>query len=266
MASDLGDPTPVFEAKLRTREIFDDCGEHYATEREHTPYFKSQLAIMQRMFAKERVGRVLDIGCAAGGEISPFRKRGFSVVGIDFSQRMLEFGSLRFAADAQVSFCRADAERLPFTSQSMDHIVCLGVFEFLPGYEAAVREIHRVMRPGGLAVFAIPSKVSLYNIGDQLTSVTIGPLWRGVKRLLGRMPSPGPPPGARNLVVPWKYRALLRDLGFEPERSAYTNFFLYPLDRFPKWNERVAAVLEPAASIPLIRWGASVYLVSARRK
>jgi hypothetical protein len=107
----------------------------------------------------------------------------------------------------------------------------------------------------------------LYNLGDQLTRITIGPLWRAVKRLLGRAPRrPAPPSPERNLCVPWTYRRLLRRLGFEAERSAYTTFFLYPLDRFPELNVRVTAALEPLASVPLLRWGASVYLVSARRK
>ncbi|HEY1760871.1 MAG TPA: class I SAM-dependent methyltransferase [Bryobacteraceae bacterium] len=254
------------DAKQQTSDLFDDWAEHYATERERTPYFQAQMAIALSMLAGE-TGRVLDIGCAGGGEITELRKRGFAVVGIDLSPRMLVFARRRFAGDAGSHFCRADVERLPFSTQSMDHVVCLGVFEFLQDYQAAILEIHRVMRPGGVVMFAIPSRISLYNLTDRLVSNTAGPLWRMAKRLLGRKPAvPAAPPLERNLVVPWRFQALLRQHGFAPERNRSSNFFIYPLDRFPELNMRVAAALEPLCSVPGLRWAASVYLVSARKK
>ena len=150
-------PAQLTDEKGQVCEIFERWADHYATERERTPYFRAQLAIVISMLAGES-GRILDIGCAAGGEIPELRARGFSVVGIDISPHMLEFARYRFASDPQVTFCLADTDRLPFLTQSMDHVICLGVFEFLPNYHAAVQEIHRVLRPGGLAIFAIDRK------------------------------------------------------------------------------------------------------------
>jgi ubiquinone/menaquinone biosynthesis C-methylase UbiE len=258
---------PFSEEKQRVSEIFGNSVDHYATERERTPYFQAQLAIVYAMLAGEH-GRILDLGCAAGGEIPELRRRAFSVIGIDLSLRMLEAARRRFADDSEVQFCQADVEKLPFSSQSMDHVVCLGVFEFLPGYESALNEIHRVLRPGGLAVLAIPSGISLYNLSDRLVSVSVGPVWRAFKSMILRKHPRAPlvPTVHRNLCVPWKFRTLLRKHGFEPGRSRSSNFFVYPLDRFPDLNIRVAAALEPLASIPLLRFAASVYLVSARKK
>ena len=259
-------PGAVPELKQGAREVFEGCGDHYATERERLPYFQAQMAIMLSMMEGARNGVILDIGCAAGGEIGPLLERGFRVVGLDFSESMLELGSRRFAGDARVAFCRADAEKLPVKDGSVDHVVCLGVFEFLPDQEAAVQEIHRVMRPGGVVVFAIPSRISFYNVAERVARDTVGPVWRAAKRLLGRGPKGPVVQGAeRNLVVPWKFRAVLRQMGFAPQRSAYSNYFLYPLDRFPGLNVKVAAALEPLAKVPLMRCGASVYLVSATR-
>lgn len=254
------------DEKRQACEIFEQWADHYATERERTPYFRAQLAIVISMLAGES-GRILDMGCAAGGEISELRARDFSVVGIDISPRMLEFARCRFANDPQVHFCRADIDRLPFLSQSMDHVVCLGVFEYLPDYSAAVQEIHRVLRPGGLAIVAIPSRVSQCALGERLASVSVAPLWRAAKRLTRRAPASVQieSPFHRNLCVPWRLRALLRNHGFEPLKDHYSNFFIFPLNRFPSLDDRVAAALEPLCSIPLLRCGASVYLVSARK-
>jgi ubiquinone/menaquinone biosynthesis C-methylase UbiE len=238
------------EVKRKATALFEEWAEHYDNQRVRTAYFQTQLSIAFNMLGN-RNGRLLDIGCAAGGEITELRARNFRVVGIDISPQMLLFASRRFAKDAGVQFCRADADRLPFVEHSMDHVMCLGVFEFLPDHGKAVREIHRVMRPGGVAVFAIPSAISIYNVVDVVVEHSIGPVWRGIKRLFRRDPATPAQGGngiRRNLCVPWRYRALLRENGFELEQSAYSNFFIYPLDRISdELNERVSAFLEPAS-------------------
>jgi SAM-dependent methyltransferase len=259
----MTEPSGEQAVKQHSREIFEEWADHYATERECLPYFRAQLDIVLEMLAGGS-GRVLDIGCAAGGEIVDLRARGFSVVGIDMAPSMLQFAHQRFAGDRQVQFSLADIDHLPFPSGSMDHVVCLGVFEFIPDYRTAVQEIRRVLRPGGTAVFAIPSAISQYAIGDRLANFLVAPLWRLAKRLMGRKSAPPESAFRRNLCVPWRFRALLRQHGLEPLQSRYSNYFIYPLDRFPKFNVKVADFLEPLASVPLVRHGACVYLVSSR--
>jgi SAM-dependent methyltransferase len=253
--------------KRNARDLFEDLADHYARERERLPYFRAQIRNVLDMLDGES-GRVLDIGCAAGGEIHDLRARSFSVVGVDLAATMVKLAQRRFTADPEVHFSLADAEWLPFADGSMDHVVCLGVFEFLRDYTPAVREIHRVMRPGGLAVFAIPSYVSLYNVTARAARVTMAPVWRAAKRALRGSPPPslGPAHVDRNLVRPWRFRELLRAEGFEPQFNRYTNFFVYPLDLFPVLDVWVAAALEPLCALPLVRCAASVYMVSARKR
>jgi SAM-dependent methyltransferase len=246
--------------------LFDDSADHYATDREKTPYFRAQLAIVMAMLANE-TGTILVVGCAAGGELPELRARKFDIVGIDLSPRMLGFARTRFAGDPGVRFCRADIECLPFADGSFDHVICLGVFEFLPDYGRSLAEIYRVMRSGGLAIFAIPSRISLYNVTDLLVKKTIRPLWVPAKRILFHAePSSSVPAVRRNLCVPWSFRRLLKQHGFDPARDGYSNFFIYPLDRFPPLDERIAAVLEPLCWVPVLRCAASVYLVAARKR
>ena len=256
----------VFKPIQELCGVFDDWADHYGADREKTPYFRAQLAIVLGMLAKEK-GTILAAGCAAGGEFPELRARKFDIVGIDLSARMLEFAHRRFAADQSVRFCRADIEYLPFAAGSVDHVVCLGVFEYLRDYNQSLAEIHRVMRPGGVAVFAIPSRISLYNVTDCILNKTIRPLWLPTKRFLFPAASrPRGPAVYRNLCVPWVFRNLLQQHGFTPMRDRYSNFFIYLLDRFPSLNERVAAALEPLCSMPLLRYAGSVYLVAARKR
>ena len=240
------------EVKRQAREAFNDRAEHYALERERLPYFQAQLKIVLAMLTGEG-GRILDIGCAAGGEIPMLQSQDFRWWGLTSRLKCCGLRIVVLPRLAYVVFCRADIERLPFVSGSMDDLVCLGVLEYLPDYSAALAEINRVLRPGGLAVLALPTRISLYNISDQLVNHTLRPIVRLTKRILGRKPKvqAGKTLG-RNLCVPWKFRALLRRHGFSPERSRYSNFFVYPLDRFPKVHVAVAEALEPLASIPLV--------------
>ena len=88
----------VFKPIQELCGVFDDWADHYGADREKTPYFRAQLAIVLGMLAKEK-GTILAAGCAAGGEFPELRARKFDIVGIDLSARMLEFTHRRFAAE-----------------------------------------------------------------------------------------------------------------------------------------------------------------------
>ena len=253
--------------KQQACTLFEYEAEHYAKLREQESGFRAQLGIVMRMLSGER-GRILDIGCAAGGGISDLRRMGFHVVGIDFSQSMLDYASQRFTLDPDVQFCQADAEFLPFRSASFDHIICLGVLEYLPDYRPTIAQISRLLRLGGLAVFSIPSRISPYYLTGEILEGVLGPTWRALKRLASKEPpSLGKTPRhSRNLCIPWQLRHITREFGLAPDQSAFTNFFVYPLERLsPAAHDRMAEFLEPFGSIPLIAWTGSQYVLSARK-
>ncbi len=102
--------------------------------------------------------RVLDLGCGAGLDslIAAHRTgpRG-AVIGIDFSEDMLQrarCGASESGA-SNVVFCRADGERLPIATDSIDVAIVNGIFNLNPTRGAIFGELARVLRPGG-AVYA----------------------------------------------------------------------------------------------------------------
>jgi len=160
----------------------------------------------------------------------------------------------------------SDSQCLKFRS-SFEEVVNGSIENDRDDYTAALSEIHRVLGKGGVAVIAVPMLMSAFLIGKRLVSVTVGPLWRTAKRVFGpkgltRQPTPL---HHRNPCVPWRFRRLLREMGFRPERDDYSAFTIYPLDRFPNLNVRVAELLQPSCPVPLLRSGASVYMEAARR-
>jgi SAM-dependent methyltransferase len=97
---------------------------------------------------------VLDLGCGAGFDalvaaqlVGPAGR----VVGIDLSPEMLavaEAGRIQ-AGISQVEFREASVEALPFPDVSFDAAMSNGVLNLVPDKPAALREIFRVLRPGG---------------------------------------------------------------------------------------------------------------------
>src|SRR5689334_16658834 len=130
-------------------ERYESSAGEYAARRDEDPGLIAQLTIASDMLCDEH-GRTLDIGCATGGAFRMLRARKFEVVGIDLSSQMITLAKQRYADDDGIQLSRGDAEFLPFAAASFDTVTCLGVFEFLPDYTPALREIARVLRPGGL--------------------------------------------------------------------------------------------------------------------
>ena len=100
--------------------------------------------------------RVLDYGCGHGMAAVVLARRGASVAGIDVSKGYLEEARRRATANEVVAeFIQADAEMLPFPDASFDAIWGSAILHHLD-IQRAGREIKRILKPGGMAVFCEP--------------------------------------------------------------------------------------------------------------
>jgi SAM-dependent methyltransferase len=88
-------------------------------------------------------GRCLEIGCGTGVHAAQLRELGWSPVGVDLSAGMLRHASGR------LPIARADATRLPLRDGSVDAAITVLAHTDMPGYPAVLREVSRVLRPGG---------------------------------------------------------------------------------------------------------------------
>lgn len=100
-------------------------------------------------------GRVLDIGCGAGNMPKAIRhyRPDLEVWGTDLSQQALKTAR---AAPGGVRFVAAGGERLPFPDGFFDAVTMFDVLEHIPDPIGALREIRRVLRPGGLFHLFLP--------------------------------------------------------------------------------------------------------------
>jgi SAM-dependent methyltransferase len=143
------------------REFWDanPCGSAASRAADRREYFEE---IRRKRYASEwhiplvarfeefRGKDVLEIGCGLGTDGLEFARNGARYTGVDLSPRSVELAREHFDLfGAEGEFLVADAERLPFADESCDHVYSFGVIHHSPDIEAIVREIERVLRPGG---------------------------------------------------------------------------------------------------------------------
>jgi len=102
--------------------------------------------------------RVLDVGCGQGIDVYRYALAGAQATGIDLTPRHVELARAHVAAmGLEAEIVAGDAESLPFDDASFDRVSSNGVLHHTPDLPAALREIRRVLVPGGEA------RVIVYN-------------------------------------------------------------------------------------------------------
>lgn len=99
-------------------------------------------------------GLVLDAGCGTGKWIAHLARLGYRVIGLDLSAEALAAARL----DAPgAGLALADTQRAPVRDGAVDAVLSLGVVEHDErGPEAGLRELHRMLKPGGVLVLDVP--------------------------------------------------------------------------------------------------------------
>lgn len=94
---------------------------------------------------------VLEVGFGGGAllEMLLDATRG-QVVGVDISPEMVERARKRFAGEARARILEGSVDRLPLDTASVDRACSVNNLYFWPSLDAGLRELSRVIRPGGL--------------------------------------------------------------------------------------------------------------------
>lgn len=139
-----------------TREFFDEVERHRYEE--YAPWMPFVMG-----FNDFKGKRLLEVGCGMGTDLLQFARGGAICTGFDLTPRSVEVSSLHLGLyDMRADFVLGDGERLPFADESFDVVYSNGVLHHTPDTEQAVREVHRVLRPGGVAKVMLYHRNSFY--------------------------------------------------------------------------------------------------------
>lgn len=121
------------------------------------PRYRKSWAFVQQRFPAP--ARVLDVGCADGGFSAPLVQAGYECYGLEYVDEAVEESRARGIIVSRGSFL----DSFPFDDASFDVVFAGEVVEHTIDDQAFLREVRRVLRPGGLCVITTPNLVSLGN-------------------------------------------------------------------------------------------------------
>ncbi|XUX01330.1 MAG: methyltransferase domain-containing protein [Dehalogenimonas sp.] len=133
---------------------FDRIASGWYNFRHHT-IFRTELEALARRWAK---GKLLNIGCGHGADFVPF-KDNFDLTGVDISSEMLKYAAKfteKYGFSALLK--QADMQSLPFPDMSFDFTIVVASLHHLEdrtSREKALKEIFRILKPGGEAFITV---------------------------------------------------------------------------------------------------------------
>jgi SAM-dependent methyltransferase len=108
--------------------------------------------------------QVLDVCCGPGHLAGALAEAGAFVEGLDFAAPMVSRGRTNYPG---LKFTQGDAEALPFSENTFDHVVCAFGVMHLSNADVAMREAFRVLRPTGRYVF------TQWALDDELLTIVL---------------------------------------------------------------------------------------------
>ncbi len=152
---------------------------------------------------RTKSGKALDLGCGTGNYTLELERRGFDVIGLDASE-----GMLKIARSKGLNCIKGNAYSLPFPDETFDLVLSVTMFEFIHGPERVLREIHRVLKPGGEVLIGTMNGKSSWFLFKRLKSLFVETAYRYAR-----------------FYTPGELEELLRKVGFINVESAGVIFF-----------------------------------------
>jgi len=145
----------------------------------------------------EKQARILDVGCGTGANLEMLSEFGVAE-GVDVSPEALSFCQGRGLKNVKLGA----AEALPYDANSFDLVTGLDVVEHLDDDLAGLKEMRRVLRPGGRAVLFVPAFMFLWGVQDDISN-------------------------HRRRYTLKELKQVVKDAGFEVERATYVNISFF---------------------------------------
>jgi ubiquinone/menaquinone biosynthesis C-methylase UbiE len=217
--------------------------------------------------------RVLEVGCAHGLTTIALAERGFFVEAVDAVPEMISSAQIRAQKSGlaqRMSFQVADIQNLPFQASSFHLVLVIGVTEWLQSLEQPLREIERVLIPGGYLVIAADNRYALANMLDPLRNPVGVHLKRMLRALLQGCGFRWRNPRERSYSIR-QFDSFLRAAGLRKAEGKTVGFGPFSFCRRPLLSESTGLKLDQSlqrladSNLPLLRSSGYVYVVAAAK-
>lgn len=145
--------------KLKGKGAGGGAGKHRAAFQEFSTsdIHQAILRIVEEARPNRVVGKYLDIGSGKGELLNSFAERfpGLQLFACDYSDHLMK------RPGQKVELVDLNQQPLPYPDQEFDIVTCSETLEHLENYWGVLREIFRVLRPGGIAVLSTPNVLNL---------------------------------------------------------------------------------------------------------
>jgi SAM-dependent methyltransferase len=177
-------------------------------------------ALLEPLAGTQRTMRILDAGCGTGGNVRFLRRYGH-VIGVDLSPDALELGAPHLPG----VLTRGSVLELPFADAQFDLVTSFDVLyhQGVPDEIPALREVRRVLRPGGRLLMRLPAYEFLRSKHDRAVHT-------------------------RRRYTAADVQQMLHAAGFQVERCTYVNSLLFPIPLAQRLLERALPTLEQQQS------------------
>jgi SAM-dependent methyltransferase len=220
--------------------------------------------------------RCLDIGCGPGIGTVALAQRGFAVDAVDLIQAQLDRTRRRAVeagADERIATSIGDDNRLDFPDGTFDLALVIGVMEWQVDPNKSLREISRVLKPGGHALLSVDNRRALRNWLDPFAYRPVAALrrWAGkILRRSGLRRDSGASPRDHSYSIR-DFDQLVANAGLEKLQGATIGFGPFPfldLELPPSLGLPVHRAFQRLADrgVPLLRSGGLVYLTAAKKQ
>ncbi|MHA6764020.1 class I SAM-dependent methyltransferase [Streptacidiphilus sp. PAMC 29251] len=130
-------------------------------EGRHWWYRERRALLARELDQLQTHGIALDIGAAGGGNTQVLRSHGWKAIAVEYGTEGAEV-----ARDRGLTVIRADARQLPIADRTVDLVVAFDILEHIVEDGQAMAEMHRVVRPGGTVLIAVPCDMRLWSAHD----------------------------------------------------------------------------------------------------
>ncbi len=235
-------------------------------------FFRARLRLVQDVLASCPGGDLLDAGCGPGVMAQTLlrsRADDFRIAVLDQSRAMVEYAAASARSVGQVYPAVGQVEALPYADGTFDVTLVMGVLEYAD-VRAAITELSRVTRPGGLVVVTMLNPLSAYRITEWFIYLPLFRVLRAIERYVNVPVERGQKACSTPIraLTSGKLRRLMAQANLNKMDLIYydVTFLIPPLDR-------LASIARPAerawggrtATARWSHWLATGYLLAAKR-